>query len=359
MFLMGASFIKWIKLLWENKFRIHIKYWPKVFAITLVTILFSPFVIFEQLIWNKRIKKLKLEKDPIFIIGHWRGGTTYLQELMLHDKRYYYLNMVEATFPHQFLTSYWFTKTIMSPLIPKKRPMDNMKMNAKTPQEHEFALTNYCLLSPLTALFFPRNKEKYLKYCSFDDATEKELRKWKESFRYLINKLTIRGKGKQLLLKNPLDTFRVKLILDLYPNAKFIHIYRDPYKVFFSTVKLYNTNTKLFYLQKPNFEIKEFIFEMYKEMYKKFYNDLESIPKENIIEIKYEEFCQNPIENLEKIYSQLQLGDFNKVKPDIQSYLDTLREYKPDNYKIEPEVEKEIYENWKETIERWKYNRPI
>ncbi|MHA1305561.1 MAG: sulfotransferase family protein [Candidatus Heimdallarchaeaceae archaeon] len=352
---MGASFVKWIKLLYQNKFRVSFRYFPRAFAITLVTFLFSPFVILEQMLYNRRIKKTEVTKPPIFIIGHWRGGTTYLQNLMLNDDRFTYLNLVEATFPHQFLTSYRFIKAAMSPLIPEKRPMDNMQMRAETPQEHEFALTSYCLLSPLVALFFPKNKEKYLRYTSFEEANEKERKQWKKAFMYLMKKLTIKGKGKQLLLKNPLDTYRMKLILEMFPNAKFIHIYRNPYEVFFSTVKLYKTNTAIFFLQKLDFDIEEFIFNMYKGMYTQFYKDLEDIPKESIIEIRYEDLCTNPHAELEKIYSQLKIGEYSKVKDKISKYLETLKGYKVGKYEIKDEDELRIYQQWHEMIDKWGY----
>ncbi|MHA1258465.1 MAG: sulfotransferase family protein [Candidatus Heimdallarchaeaceae archaeon] len=357
-FLMGSTFTTWIKLLVQNRFNISFKYIPKAFAITLVTFIFWPFALFEFLKFDKKTKLTEIKEPPIFIIGHWRTGTTHLQNLMLKDGRFGYMNLIEGTFPHMILTNYNLIKSFMSPLIPEKRPMDNMAMCAETPQEHEFALTIKTLMSPLTALFFPYNQDRYLKYDSFEEATEEEKEEWKDALKYFLQKLTIRYKGKRLLLKNPFDTFRIKLILDIFPEAKFINIYRDPYRVFFSTVKLHKTNTSLFWLQKPTYDLDEFIFTTYKKMYRQFYADYSLIPPGNIIEVKYEDLVTKPIEELEKIYKKLSLGDFQKIKPSIEDYLKTLKSYKVDKYKITLEDKKRIYSQWYETIDRWGYEKP-
>ena len=36
----------------------------------------------QSLFWNRRIEATKLPDDPIFVVGHWRSGTTLLHELL-------------------------------------------------------------------------------------------------------------------------------------------------------------------------------------------------------------------------------------------------------------------------------------
>ncbi|OLS32710.1 MAG: hypothetical protein HeimAB125_06020 [Candidatus Heimdallarchaeota archaeon AB_125] len=355
---MGASIKMWLKLLWQNKFNISWKYIPRTLAITLVTALFTPFTIYEHIRFNRKIRNTEIKKPPIFIVGHWRTGTTHLQNLLLLDDKYGYLDLVEATFPHLMLSGFKFISAVMKPLIPDKRPMDNMAMTAATPQEHEFAIVDLCLLSPQSGLIFPENRDRYLKYGTFEDATEAEVKEWKDNLVFYLKKLTLKEGGKQLLLKNPLDTHRVKLILEVFPDAKFINIYRNPYKVFFSTVKLHNVNTHLFWLQKPHYELNDFIFDLYLEFYDKFYQDFDSIPKDQIIELKYEDLISKPMEELEKIYEQLNLGDFELVNGKIQTYLDSLTGYQVGNYKISKKDKELIYSKWHETIDRWGYEKP-
>ncbi len=355
---MGASIKVWLRFLWQNKFNISWKYIPRAFAITLVTALFTPLIIYEHLRFNRKVRRTEIKEPPVFIMGHWRTGTTHLQNLLLLDDKYGYLDLVEATFPHLMLGSYKFIAAVMKPLIPATRPMDNMSMTAATPQEHEFAIVDLCLLSPQSGLFFPDNRDSYLRFGTFEEASEEEINEWKENLMFYLKKLTYKEKGKPLLLKNPLDTYRIKLLLELFPDAKFINIYRNPYKVFFSTVKLHKTNTHLFWLQKPDYELYDFILDLYVEIYDKFYKDFDLIPKEQIIEIKYEDLIANPLDELSKIYNYLNLGDFEQVKNKVETYLYSLNDYKVGNYEISKKDKELIYSRWNETIDRWGYEKP-
>ncbi|MHA1203185.1 MAG: sulfotransferase family protein [Candidatus Heimdallarchaeaceae archaeon] len=339
----------------KNRFNISLRYLPRIFLISVIVSLFIPLRIYEHLRFRNKVRNTEIKKDPVFIIGHWRTGTTYLQNLLLNDDQFGYLNLVEATFPYLILGNYKLIRFLMKPLIPQTRPMDAMKMGPDTPQEHEFALTNLCLHSPLTSLFFLNKEKNYLRHASFQNATETELSEWKQAFTYLLRKLTFKEKGKQLLLKNPLDAFRISLLLDMFPNSKFIHIYRNPYDVFYSMIKLYQTNTRLFWFHKPEFNLDNFIFRIYSTMYQELYKELHRIPSTNIIEVKYEELIDNPSRQLNKIYDKISLGDYNLVKENMEKYILSLKEYEVDSYDISSEDEQIIYSKWQEFIDKWNY----
>lgn len=359
MFIAGTSFKNWIQLLWKNKFKVSNKNILTVIFISITTLLLAPLRLYEYLKYRKKIRKTKLEKPPIFIVGHWRSGTTHLQNLLAQDKRFGYLTYAEGTFPHIFLSSYKFTKKIMKKALPSKRPSDNVKLDPDKPIEHDWSISNLCLLSPYSGVYFPNTGEMfYEKYGTFEKANKREKRKWKKTFKYLLKKLTIKKNGKQLVLKSPPDTFRVKLIHDLFPDAKFIHIYRNPYHVFFSTKKLHTKNTDLYMLQEPERDVDKFVYELYKKMYEKFYEDIEEIPDKNIIEISYEELIHKPIESLENIYSSLSLPDIEEVKKEIKQYLNSIADYQSSKYDISKEKKKEIYSQWHHTIDRWGYEKP-
>lgn len=57
----------------------------------------------------------------------------------------------------------------------------------------------------------------------------------------LKNKLTKgekAAKDLRLLIKSPVHTARVKLLLELFPDAQFIYIHRHPFDVFKSAVNM-------------------------------------------------------------------------------------------------------------------------
>lgn len=47
-----------------------------------------PFAFLQKLLYGQRIKKTIISKDPVFILGHYRSGTTFLQKLMVSDNRF-------------------------------------------------------------------------------------------------------------------------------------------------------------------------------------------------------------------------------------------------------------------------------
>ncbi|GAH11813.1 unnamed protein product [marine sediment metagenome] len=83
-FAVGANFSTWMRLLIENKFNLSLNKLPQIFFVTLVVVFFTPLSIIEKLLFDRKVKKIKLKQDPLFILGHWRQGTTFLHEILLH-----------------------------------------------------------------------------------------------------------------------------------------------------------------------------------------------------------------------------------------------------------------------------------
>ncbi|MBD3189660.1 MAG: sulfotransferase [Candidatus Heimdallarchaeota archaeon] len=356
---MGTSFGKWFKLLWKNSFKVGFKHILKALAITILTFFFSPLILLEKLLFQKKIKKVSINRPPVFIIGHWRSGTTHLHNMLSKDESFVYPTIIEAIFPSIFLASRGIISFLVNIFLPKTRPQDKVKMNLSLPQEHEYALAALSLYSPFIGLLFPNNRDSYLKYCSFEGVSKEEQKEWESIFLYYLKKLLWKKKTKQLLLKSPIDTYRIKILLKLFPNAKFIHIYRNPYEVFFSSKNLYRKNGKIVFLQTPKDSLDSFIFKMYVTMYDQFYEEIKGIPKGNFIELSYEELTSDRLKTLEKIYRKLSLPGFKQAKKHFISYIETITNYQKKTYTISLADKKRIYSHWHMTIDRWGYEKPI
>ena len=92
---------------------------------------------------------------PVFILGHFRSGTTHLQNLMFLDENLYTPNYYQTSFPHVYLYSYKVGAKVMNRVLPPTRPMDNMALSAYRPSEDEFALASLSLASPYFKFMFP------------------------------------------------------------------------------------------------------------------------------------------------------------------------------------------------------------
>ena len=148
--LMGSSFINYIKVILSNN--VSSKYYLHVFLTFLVVLLISPFQLIDKIVFFfKRNNKKK--RDPIFIIGHWRSGTTLLHNLLSLNKNIGFINTYNSLFINNIYSSYLF-KTLMKNTMPKERPSYNIKLDVDLPQEDEFAVSNYVNISHYNFFFF-------------------------------------------------------------------------------------------------------------------------------------------------------------------------------------------------------------
>jgi len=356
--LFGISTKKWIQLLEKNG-RVEKGFLTRGTFITLSSIFTTPVRIFFKIKYESKIKNLKIKHSPVIIIGHWRSGTTYLHELFSQDPQFCYVSLWNTLLPEGFLVLEPI-KNFLSNFLPKKRPMDSIKVDIDGPYEEEAGIAVLSQWSFFHCLHFARNaEEQYLKSIHFNNLKREEINQWKQNYLTFMKTVTYANNGKRLLLKNPANTARITTLLELFPKAKFIHIYRNPYKVYLSTIKMRNRVLDKLALQNANQEeIEKQVIENYKRLMNSFFEQKKQIPKDKLIEIKYEDLVSDPIIQVKKIYSKLKLPGLKDALPGMKKYLDSKKNYKTNVYKIDEKIPNHVYNNWSFTIDRWGYNPP-
>uniref|UniRef100_A0A7S3QGG2 Uncharacterized protein n=1 Tax=Chaetoceros debilis TaxID=122233 RepID=A0A7S3QGG2_9STRA len=208
------------------------------------------------------------DQCPVFILGHPRTGTTLLHSLLaLDEERFSIFDTFMVGFPHCFLSFERMGKFLFKNILSPTRPMDSMKLHFDLPQEDELGtnILSGCTVSPYNSIIFMREEEQYRKYQCFreGEVEAEDEKKWTHWFRYLIAKVKIRdlmrkrkkeeGRSpRQVLLKSPAHTGRVRLLLKNFPKAKFIFIHRNPYEVFLSGAHMASTTYGWWFLQQPS-----------------------------------------------------------------------------------------------------------
>ena len=320
----------------------------------------APVRALESLLYGGQIERAELGEDPIFIVGHWRSGTTHLHNLVSQDKRLGYLTTLQAFFPTSavLLSRTSWLKNGVAKLLPEKRMMDNMKLGLDLPQEEEFSLS--CLTtSAHHCNHFPSTiRESFDKYVMFEvDGSEK--RKWKRTYQGVIKKASFLAGGRRLVLKNPYNTGRLRVLLEMYPNAKFIHIYRNPYNIYVSAVHDFVKEAEEMALQKFSEEdFGELTFELYRKLMSAFWKDRELVPVGNLAEVAYEALEENPLRELKRIYAELGLTMTPAAEQQIVSYLKSIEGYKKNKYSYSAALTKKIGGQWGAFISRMKYVAP-
>jgi len=300
--LAGSTLSNYLKILKNDK--VEPKYYWKIFLTTLIALIATPFHWWEEFVFHKKMSRFKFEKPPLFIIGHWRSGTTLLHNMLCKAPSAGYLTTFHSTFPNN-LTSKWIFKTFMRMNMPDKRPSDNVVLNINFPQEDEFALSNSQPNAYYNFFYFPKNYKKFYDRAVYHkNLSEKEIERWYKSYDKLFKKAMINTQGEQLIIKNPVNTARIDKILKLYPDARFLYIYRNPITVFYSTQRFFQKLFPSLWLHEVNKDfIDQIIFETYNQLMQDYQKQKVLIPEKNLMELKFEEFEQNPVEEIKKIYS--------------------------------------------------------
>jgi hypothetical protein len=273
-----------------------------------------------------------------------------------------YLTTFQGVFPDTLFN--WLGKFIFINftrlLIPSTRKGDNVTLDPDNPQEEEFALGDKIPLCYYYFWMFPKRTihyyEKALRYVGAKPA---RIEKWKKNYALLIKKSLRNTGGRRFLSKNPPNTARIKVLLEMFPNARFIHIHRNPVEVFLSTNHFFNIMMPYLQLQKTTPEEREdIIMKVYSRMMKDFLADRHLIPSGNLVEIRFESLEANPMDTLKDIYATLDLPGFDSAAGDFSNYLKSMKSYKKNRHTISRENLDKVLDAWKLTMDLWKYDIP-
>ena len=295
--------------------------------------------------YNKVLADSPVPADPIFIVGHWRSGTTYLHELMSCDPRLASPTTFQCFAANHFLiTESWLPKIVWF-LMPSKRPMDNVKTGWNLPQEDEFALCALGVPSPYLRIAFPNEPQDYLDYLDLNLSAD-ELAAWQTQLQRFLKSLTI-AHQKRLILKSPTHTSRIATLAKMFPKARFLHIVRDPRSVYPSTMKLWRVLDEAQGLQIPNHEnLKAYVLKAFVRMYQAFEQQRTELDEHQIFDVRYEDLVRAPVDTLREAYQSLALGDFEQVEPALKRMTDRQRDYRTNQYSLSPELTNEIMTRW-------------
>lgn len=245
--------------------------------------------------------------SPVFIIGHWRSGTTYLHNLLCRDPQFGYCTTYQTVFPHLMLYGSSLFKTLARICMPASRPADHLALSVNQPQEEEFALSNMTHAAFYHFWIFPQRFEHYRdRYLFFDTATDAEVNEFCNALRTLIHIcLHCQNKGR-FLSKNPPHTARIPLLLSMFPDAKFIYIHRREQDVIRSTRNFFRQTLSALTLQSfSEDKLDSHIVSTYHALIDRYKRDRLLISPSNLCEISFENLIANTDNTLDYIYRRL------------------------------------------------------
>jgi hypothetical protein len=358
-YLAGITAGAWWQLLRENRFSVSPAYWHRAAFITLSSVLNSWHARREHQRFGAAIARTVVHPRPVFILGHWRSGTTHLHNLLALDDQFAFANTYQVVNPATFLGTEDVRSRKYAWMVPAKRLMDNMALSFQAPQEEEFAPALLSLKSLYLGMSFPRRMPYYERHLTFDDADPADREAWKAAHLAFVRKLSYKYEGRPLLLKSPPNTARVRLLLEMFPEARFVHIHRHPYEVFQSQLKFYDTVLWHTYLQRPDrSRMSDEILDRYQRVFAALFRDLPQIPPGNFTELAFTELEAKPVSSIERIYADLGLEGFIRLKPKLEHALASLRGYEKNKFApLDPAMRSRVQSAANACFERWGYAR--
>ena len=285
--------------------------------------IFSGLNGIERLAWSRRIAEFTPGKPPVFIIGFWRSGTTLLHNLMCQDPDAAYTTTFQTVFPNIILTQSFWLKPLVNIFLPAKRPFDNVSMDMDFPQEEEFGMMNMQPSTIYKFFIFPADFERIIEEELFPESLSPEnLKLWKEQYSVMIAKAVFNTGGTRFVSKNPCNLARISMIREMYPDARFLFIHRNPYQVIES---LYQFILSIFpgvQLQDTPADFsRENVVRLYVKLMDHYFSARSILPEETLIELRMDDFVADPAGQLACVYEKFNLGDYGAVLPGVKEFL--------------------------------------
>ena len=323
--LTGMRLHPWCGLLGECGMAIPPAYWPRAARLTVQSGLNEVIARMEERHFESQIAAQR-PRPPLFILGCWRSGTTWLHHLLARDPSLAAPTGLQVLHPHTFfflegrlpgfaprLARYPYR--IWADLNwgrqagrPSKRVSDNVMVGLQEPAEDEFALLMMKSSDLLSHLLGPKLARRYGLFLNLRELDANSRRAWQEQWVWFLKKLTLRHGPRTLVLKSPNHTARVRTLLELFPQARFVHLHRHPFEVYRSLTRhlgLLESVSDVLQQRQPNHH--ETCLELYETIYSAYLDDRPFIPPGQLVELSFEQLEADPQLALKTIYTQLGL----------------------------------------------------
>ena len=324
-------------------------------------VLFEPVRWVELARFSKKIKSHTIEQHPIFILGYYRSGTSYLHQCLALDDRLGYHSNFQMVLPEVMLTTEKALKPFFNNicrLFNIKDSVHRVPLSFSFPGEEDTTMTTYPHpQGSQWGYFIPEMMDEYFrKYVLFEQADPEEIEAWKKGFMYLLKKISLANQQKQLVLKSPPNTARIEMLLSLFPQAKFVFIHRNPYEVYASNQRFWKVVQRSFALRNTKqVDVNNIILDTYAQMMDRYLQQKHLVPNGQLTEIAYDDFVQHPVDTLRRIYSDLQLNDFSYCEDVMKKFTEGQKQFRQLQHALPPEEGKRVSEKLRNIITNWNY----
>ncbi len=353
--LIGTSFGRLIRLIFRNG-GLSFRYINRFLFLLQGSIWSSVFSIVEKIKFKNKLQNHPEVNNPVIIVGHWRTGSTFLHQLLSLDDQFTTPLVVRVSVPNSFLVSESYFRAIMNKVMSSTRPMDNVKLGPDEPQEDEYALLKTVKKTPLEKLIFP-NKNQHFSHTLLQLNENNLSVDFVKNIKLFAKRLHYKKNG-TVLFKNPFHSFRIKELKKIFPEARFIHIYRNPNRVIPSTVNMFNIIGRQNILKgKWKNEDLYTITKSFNHVWQCIKNQLFPLPEKDYLEIKYEDFEQDPKKYIKEIYNRFGFNYSENFDTKVDNFLQSVKNYKKNKFTLNEAETDHINNACADFLDHYNYKR--
>jgi hypothetical protein len=285
-----------------------------------------------------------------------------LHRLLAADERFVAPTLFQVFYPRTFCSTQCWLPRLLRPLLTPTRKIDNVPLDLDAPAEDEWALCTLVGKSPYLSVAFPRREEVYDQFLTLRGVNDAQRKQWRKALREFVDKVgsaAFAASAERVpLLKSPPHTCRVKLLLEAFPRARFVHIHRHPYEVFQSMSRLLAGWHRRHHLQTRDLaRLDDRIIRQYAKMYSVFFEERSLIPAGRFHELRFDALERDPEIQLRTLYEELSLSAFEAAQPAVREYLTSIAGYERNQYAPLPAaLRARLARQWRRNFDEWGYD---
>jgi hypothetical protein len=327
----GIELGPWLDLLKRNGWDLSPEYAHRIAMISAISLPVSALSRLEDALYARRLEEMDI--DPTL----W-----------------------QCLFPGCMIVTKNLGPRLLRDALPDKRSYDNVAQGWYEAAEDEIALAKMTGLSLYAGLGFPDNLPKYEKYVDFQEATTAERTRFRKALELFVKKIMV-ATGRRVVIKSCGHSARIPMLLESFPDAKFVLIHRDPYETFASMLHFRTRVDWENFLQVPDASYIETRWETTADLgarvFERMIEDRRLIPPENYYEVAYADFSGNELPHLAAIYQKFALRDWDRTERILEPYLDGLRGYQKNRLSLDPKLKEFVYDRWRLVFDAFGYDQ--